>query len=256
MSLLRWGFGATSASLFVIGCGDSPPERPALLPSRPDQTPSSDAPLAGRYSDNVDALFDILIPAERRKDGSIIPGAREALADKVLHFDNFLPLAQAAGFFSNLPTPVLANLHGLGTTFRDALNADLDALSFSQKPLTAFRDLPFSMQQSVVDAAFADDARKPAMQIVRVACFTAYLGGVASDVGLRAIGFPPFENLSDGLAVSGYPRTRTGRLIDAAKENLSDLAAKNDLDDYTYNRAPKPTKGDALTFVNADGDLV
>ena len=51
------------------------------------------------------------------------------------------------------------------------------------------------------------------MWVVRSACFVAYLGAAYSDVGLREIGFPPFENLADGLAVSGYPRTRTGRLI-------------------------------------------
>ena len=57
-------------------------------------------------------------------------------------------------------------------------------------------------------------------------------------------------------AVSGYPRTRSGRTVDAAHENLAQLAAAHDLDDYTFNLAPAPTPGDDLTLlIDANGDL-
>jgi hypothetical protein len=94
------------------------------------------------------------------------------------------------------------------------------------------------------------------MLVLRAACFTSFLGAIDSDAGLRAVGFPAFEDMAAGIAVSGYPRTRDGRLIDAETEDLDALARAGELDDYTYNLQPEPTPGDDLSLViNADGDL-
>jgi hypothetical protein len=89
-----------------------------------------------------------------------------------------------------------------------------------------------------------------------VAAFLAWLGAVRSDIGLVAIGYPPFENHADGLAVSGYPRTTDGRLVDAEAEDLAALAASGELDDYTYNQVPAATAGvDLDDVLDARGDL-
>ncbi len=222
-----------------LGCGDSGGEWAPPAPSLPKEIPETGGrvPSSLRYADNVDALCDVLIPAERDHVGQIVsPGARETSPGKILRIEG---------------------LEELGDAFRVVLNGDLDALALLQRPLTPFRDLPRKLQEAVVRNAFADPARRPAMLVMRAACFTAYLGAASSDVGLRAIGYPPFENFADGLAVSGYPRTRSGRLIDASTEDLAALEAAGDLDDYTYNRAPAPTPGDDLLGVlDTDGDLL
>jgi hypothetical protein len=207
--------------------------------------------------DNVDALLDVLLPAETDASGNVTsPGAREVEADRVLRLDTFVPLAMAAGFLPPLPDHVTRGFATEGAA-REALNLDLDALASLERPLTAFRDLPRDLQQRVLDAALANDAHRPAILVVRAAALAAWLGALYSDKGLCEIGFPAFENFEDGLAVSGYPRTKSGRLVDAAKEDLAALAAKGDLDDYTYARAPLPTPSDDLSrVIDANGDLV
>lgn len=226
-------------------------------PALPKETGSDRVPPAP-YADNVDALCDVILPAERDADGNVTsPGAREAGADEVLRIASFVPLAQAQGLLPPLSDDAMKRLGNLDAPFRDSLNLALDAAAAVQKPLTRFRDLPRALQEAAVDSAFADPAQKPAMLVVRAACMTAYLGAFASDVGLRAIGFPPFEKFADGLAVSGYPRTRAGRLVDPTSEDLGALAASGDLDDYTFNEAPAPTAGDDLSkVIDANGDLL
>lgn len=255
-TLLGVGLGATT---ILSGCGTSTgraPPSPALPPETPGE--GSAAPSREAYADNVDALCDVILPAESDAAGKITsPGAREAGADKVLRIDTFVPLAIAQGFLPALSDLELSGLRDLAGTFRSTLNASLDLLAIRERPLTAFRNLPRGMQEAVVARAFADPAHRAAMLVVRAACFTAYLGAAFSDVGLQAVGFPPFESFDDGLAVSGYPRTRSGRKIDAATEDLKKLAAEGNLDDYTYNRAPSPTTGDDLSkILDANGDLV
>ena len=229
----------------------------APSPSLPPETGSGPvAPSA--YSDAVDALSDVLLPAERDGAGKVLSvGAREAGAHEVLRAASFVPLAQAQGLLPPLPDSVMTRLADLDGAFRDALNAALDAAALLQKPLTKFQNLPRALQEAAVDQAFADPAQKPALLVVRAACLTAYLGAVQNDAGLQDVGFPPFESFADGLAVSGYPRTKAGRLVDAATEDLAALAASGDLDDYTYNREPEPTPGDDLSSVlDANGDLL
>ena len=252
------GFGLGAAGILSAGCGTSPVRVPPP-PVLPVETPGegSAAPARARYADNVDALCDVILPAEIDATGKITsPGGREAGVDKVLRIESFVPLAIAQGFLPSLTDAEVSGLRDLAGSFRATLNADLDLLAVAERPLTMFRDLPRTMQESVVTRAFADPAQRPAMLVVRAACFTAYLGAAFSDVGLQAVGFPPFESFDDGLAVSGYPRTRSGRKIDAAKEDLGKLFAAGDLDDYTYNRAPAPTDGEDLAkLVDANGDL-
>ncbi len=250
-----FGF-ALGAVASLEGCRD--PGGVAAVPGLPSETSTEPLPARAPYADNVDALYDVLIPAELDALGKVSsPGAREVGADKVLRLATFVPLAVAQGLLPSLTEAEVSALGDLQGPFRATLNAGLDVLAVAQKPLTAFRDLPRALQEKVVAAAFADSVQRVPLLVVRAACFTAYLGAPFSDAGLRAIGYPPFENLADGLAVSGYPRTRAGRLIEASKENLVQLAASGDLDDYTYNRTPAPTTGDDLGLViDANGDLV
>ena len=240
----------------VGGCNaeDGTFRRNATLPT---EVPG-DPPAAERYSDNVDALCDVLLPAQFDASGALTsPGAREARVDKVLSTQNFASLAMSLGFLTSLSETTIANLNDLSDTVRAELNSALDALAALQRPLTSFRDLPRALQEAVVDDSFADDNRRPVLLVIRAACMGAYLGAMASDIGIQDIGFPPYENFDDGLAVSGYPRTRSGRLVDPATDNLAQLAAENDLDDYTYNLAPQPTSGDDLsTILNAEGDIL
>ncbi len=232
-------------------------DEPFPAASLPGETGSG--PAAGHaYSDNLDALADVLLPAERDASGKVTSvGAREAGVHEVLGTASFVPLAQAQGLLPAFGDAVTARLSDLNGPFRDATNAALDLLALAQRPLTAFRDLPRALQEAAVDQAFADPAMRPAMLVVRAACLTAYLGAVVNDAGLRDVGFPPFESFADGRAVSGYPRTKSGRLVDASTESLAQLDAAGELDDYTYNRAPAPTPGDDLsTVLDASGDLL
>ena len=254
-TMFGFALGAVAA---LDGCKDPGGDAVAAVPGLPAETSTTPLPARAPYADNVDALYDVLIPAEHDAAGKITsPGAREVGADKVLRLATFVPLAVAQGLLPSLTDAEVSALGDLQGPFRAALNAELDLLALLQKPLTAFRDLPRALQETVVTAASADPVQRVPLLVVRAACFTAYLGAPYSDAGLRAIGFPAFENLADGLAVSGYPRTRSGRLIDASKENLARLAASGDLDDYTYNRAPASTTGDNLSLViDANGDLI
>jgi hypothetical protein len=245
-------FGAA----IIVGCNSSSARNEDAGPSRPrpDEEPLDNSL---QYADNVDAVFDILLPAERDANGVITaPGARETGAGKVLAMEGFGLYALAQGFVPDLPGRVVDLLTRAGDAFRAAVNADLDLLAFARRPLVSFRSLPGTLREEIVAAAFDDPTQRSAMLLLRAAVFTAYLGGIGSDDGLRAVGFPPFEDLDGGLAVSGYPRTASGRLIDAEKEDLTALAERNDLDDYTYDRAPAPTPNDDLSnVIGPGGDL-
>ena len=213
--------------------------------SRRDAEPRRDGeddslPPEPRFADNVDALFDVLIPAEHDGKGKLIsPGAREAGANELLARARFGTLAVALGFVPLLPDAIMRELEDLGAAFRAALDADLDVLAALERPGVRFRDLPRSAQETLVDRAFEDPVRRPVMEIVRAASFTAYLGAVGNDVGLRAIGYPAFEDIAKGIAVSGYPRTVAGKR-----------------EDYTFNEAPPATTTEDLSLVlDENGDL-
>ena len=244
----------------VAGCaprsdGEDAPATPFALPA---QTPNGTVGPSARFTDDVAALCDVLLPSEHDANGKVIsPGAREVDVDGALRIQDFVAVASAQGLLPPLPDADVRRLGGATDAFRAALNVELAALAAREKPLTAFRDLPRATQEKIVDAAFDDDAQRPLVLVARAACFLAFLGAVTNDVGLRYVGFPPFESFADGLAVSGYPRTKSGRLVDVTKEDLAALAAKGDLDDYTYDRAPDVTAGDDLGAVlDAAGDLL
>lgn len=238
----------------LAGCSTQQDQRDAFkLP----EEPPNDRVDSTAFADNVDALADLLLPAERDGDRVTSPGAREAGFDRVLEDADFAKLLQQQGLLPPLPDAIARSFDGAGGSFRRIMNAALDAWAARERALTSFRELPPSIRATVVDRAFDDPALGPALSIVRAACFAAFLGAEVSDVGLREVGFPPFESFEDRLAVSGYPRTKSGRVIDAAKEDLGKLAAAGDLDDYTYNRAPAPTAGDDLSAIlTPDGDLL
>jgi hypothetical protein len=172
-----------------------------------------------------------------------VPGAREAGASRLLDDEAFGLFALGQGFVGPTTGRVAELLMRGGGAFRAVVNADLDALAFTRRPGVMFRALPSALREEVVAAAFDDDVHRPAMVFLRAAAFTAFLGAVTTDVGLRALGFPPFEDWDARIAVSGYPRTKAGRRIDVVKEDLAALEAKGDLDDYTYARAPQPDRG-------------
>jgi len=196
----------------------------------------SDLPPEAAFSDNVDALFDVLIPAERDAKGKLVsPGAREAGANEVLALDRFAALAVALGLVPQIDAAGVARLEELGGLLRTTLDAQLDVLATVERPGTRFRDLPRTAQERIVARALPLD---PLMQVVRAAAFTAYLGAVTSDVGHVAIGYPAFERLADGLAVSGYPRKVDGKI-----------------DDYTYNALPAGANADLSLLLDANGDL-
>jgi len=224
----------------------------------PAQTPGGDVGARAIFADDVAALCDVLLPTERDAKGNVVAaGAAEVDVDGALRIDSFVAAATAAGLLPPLADGDVQRLSGAADAFRAALNAELAVLAARAKPLTAFRDLPRATQEQIVVDALADTTRKPLVLVVRAATFLAYLGAVTNDTGLRAVGFPPFESFEDARAVSGYPRTMSGKLLDATKDDLAAYAAKNDLDDYTYNRAPAATSGDDLTLVlDAFGDLL
>ena len=136
--------------------------------------------------------------------------------------------------------PLVIALEELATSARAALNRDLDLMASFEMPLTPFSALPAATQSAIVARAFDDPLRRPVLLVIRAVCFLAYLGGGPSDLGLRAVGFPKFEDLADGVSVSGYPRMTDGRV-----------------DDYTFNQQPAPTSGDDLSLVlTPNGDLL
>ena len=224
----------------------------------PDEHAQFGAPTPVLYSDSVDALCDVLLPAEHDDDGVLTsPGAREARVDQVLGASSFVTLAVALGYVPALPDAAVTAIGATGDTLRTFLGAGLDALAQLERPLTEYRDLPREAQERLAAHAFDDDRLRPAMLLVRTACLAAYAGGIASDVGLRELGFPPFEDRAAGLAVSGYPRTPDGRLIDASTEDLRKLAAAGELDDYSYRTRPATAAGvDVSTLLDARGDLL
>lgn len=221
-----------------------------------DEPPSQNAPTPA-FADAVDASLDVFLPAERDDSGKVVsPGALEAGAGDLLALDDFARLAAARGLLAPFPEDVLALLDQGSAVFRAALNTELDVLATWQRPLTGFRDLPRWLQEAAIDDGMGDARVRPMLEVARVAAFLAFLGAVRSDVGLVAIGYPPFEDHADGLAVSGYPRTFAGRLVDAETEDLDALAASGELDDYTYNQAPAATGGvDLDDVLDARGDL-
>ena len=244
--------------ILAAGCAPGSDDQAASGLKMPDQVPGSEVPEASRHADDVAALCDVILPTERDKSGKLVsPGAAEANVDEALRIQDFVALAVAQGLLPPLPDAFVARFSVAADAFRATANAELAVLASRHRPLTAFRDLPRDLQETVVEDAFADDAQKPLLVVLRAATMLAYLGAVTNDVGLQAIGFPAFESFADGLAVSGYPRTRSGRLIDATKEDLAALAGKGDLDDYTYNREPAVTPGDPLaTILDVAGDLL
>jgi hypothetical protein len=244
--------------LFASGCAPTGEGDPAPSLPLPDQVPGGDVSGRPHHADDVAALCDVLLPTERDKAGAIVsPGASEADVDGVLRIQDFVAVATAQGILPPLPDAFVARFSGAADAFRVAANAELAVLAARHRPLTAFRDLPRELQETVVRDAFDDDAQRPLLVVLRAATFLAFLGAVTNDAGLRAVGFHPFESFEDGRAVSGYPRTKGGRLIDASKEDLAALAGKGDLDDYTYNREPAVTPGDPLaTILDAAGDLL
>ncbi|MGE0787194.1 MAG: hypothetical protein AB7S26_16100 [Sandaracinaceae bacterium] len=244
------GFGALSGACAMP---EPDPERrqvpiPDVVPPYdPESTPEG----------NLRALLDVLVPAERAEDGTLIrAGALEVEAFELLRLRTFLPAARALGFLPATVDPVLAGAEGFDAAIRAALDADLDALASIERPFTRFEHLPRALQVRAVRAGMDDPLRAPLLQFARAVAFIAYLGAVRSDMGLRAIGFPAFEDHAAGIAIRGYPRTREGRLVDAETEDLGALAAAGELDDYTFNLAPEPTDGDDLgAIVGPEGDL-
>lgn len=245
-----------SGALSALGCGgsDGPDPETEKPPNRIDP-PAANARV---HSDNVRALMDVLLPAELDATGRVVvPGALEAGADEILQLERFVSLARGQGLLPVALEPVLGAIETFDAALRLTLIADLDVLAFVQRPLTPFRKLPLELQERAVAAGFADPLRAPLLSYVRAVCFLAFAGAIRSDVGLRAMGYPPFEDHQGGIAVSGYPRTTSGRLVDPAAEDLEALAAAGQLDDYTFNRAPMPTAGDSLDGVlDARGDLL
>jgi hypothetical protein len=237
------------------GCAPADRIRDFSLPQQPE---SVEGVQPQNLVDNVDALFDLFIPAERSPEGTLLSaGARECMAERVLRIENFARLALARGLLPQSAERAANELAGGVDAFREAVNLTLDAWSAVERPLARFRDLSQDAQARVIGRAFDDPARAPAMLLLRAAAFTGYLGGIESDLGLRAVGHPAFEAFGDGLAISGYPRAAGGRLVtDMRRENLSALAAKGLLDDYTYNLAPGVTAGlDLARVLDANGDL-
>jgi hypothetical protein len=225
-------FAAVAALIAACDDDDVADGQARSRPPREEKLPE-----AGAFSDNVDALFDVLIPGEHDADGKLLsPGAREAGANEVLALDRFAALAVALGLVPPLADDARSRLEKLGAALRTTVDAELDVLAIVERPGTRFRDLPRPSQERIVERALVTS---PLVQVARAAAFTAYLGAVRSDVGLRAIGYPPFEDHEGGLAVSGYPRTTDGQV-----------------DDYTYNALPPGAGVDLAGILDERGDLL
>ena len=191
----------------VSACAAPSAGEKGTLPPLPDQ--KGDAP-PKEATDDVDALLDTLLP-----------GAHEAGVSEVLALPDFGQIAFDRGFIPVMPPDF--------DTARAALNADLARLAF---PLARFADHPRERREQLIENVL----EQPIFAALRAACFFAWLGGFTNDIGLRAVGLPPYENLADGLAVSGYPRKN----------------ADGTIDDYTYDRAPAPSIALGL---DENGDL-
>lgn len=259
-TLLAW-LGASGIVPACIADPSVEAEEPQL-PDRDDvdwpDAPSEPLDDADDASvENVEALMDILIPTERDANGEVIAvGALEAGAMDMLELSRFLPSARALALIPETATPGFEDLETFDAALRGLLSADLDALAFGQHPLTPFRNLARHEQEAVVRDAMEDPLTRPLLVFARAAAFIAFLGATHNDLGLIYAGFPPFEDFDAGVANRGYPRTSDGRLVDVNAEDLAELAARGDLEDYTYNLEPPPTVGDDLSAIlDENGDL-
>ncbi len=260
-TLLAW----LTASGIMPACIAEPSAeaREPQLPDREDvewpDAPSEPLDDANDASlENVEALMNIFIPTERDASGELVAvGALEAGAMQMLEFSRFLPSARALALIPETATPGFEDLETFDAALRGLLSADLDALAFGQHPLTPFRNLARHEQEAVVQDAMQDPLTRPLLVFARAAAFIAFLGATHNDLGLIYAGFPPFEDFEAGVANRGYPRTSDGRLVDVDTEDLAALAARGELEDYTYNLEPPPTAGDELSDVlDENGDLL
>ena len=236
----RGAFGLL-CGLTLLGCFRGNDGRAAPGVALPNQVP--DGTVGSQvHADDVAALCDVLLPTERDGDGKVIAiGALEADVDGVLRITDFVALGTAQGLIPPLPDADVARFSVAADALRDLANAELAVLASRHTPLTAFRDLPRDVQETIVRDAFADDAQKALFTVLRAATMLAFLGAITNDLGLQYAGFPAFESFADGLAVSGYPRMTNGQP-----------------DDYTYNRAPVATASPdpLLLILDANGDLL
>jgi hypothetical protein len=215
-------------ALAIAAC--RPPPRVSSPSQRPDEIPG-DPPPDERFSDSVDALFDVLLPAELDGNGALLSaGARETGADTVMETQSLVQLLIAQGLIGPLTADEIAAFDDLRGAARAGLNAQLDLLAEEEQPNTAFRHLSRPLQEKIVQRAFDDDAMKPLMQVLRTVCFVGWLGGTDDDRGLRELGFPAFE--------------QPGQL------------ESHGFSDYSFDRAPEATPGDDLSAVmTPTGDL-
>ena len=235
------------------GCVRSAPDEAVRTKTLPPSDPG-DLGNNVSYEDNVDALLDVFLPAGRDANGAVTsPGARELQAGRLFGDDGFIDLATGLGLLPALKSDVVQTATATEGGLRTAINALLDLRAAKVSPLTKFSELTRDDQLSVIDDAYADDTAKPLLDVVRVIAFVGYLGALYADDGLVAIGFPHYEDFANGLAVSGYPRTTDGRLVDATTEDLGALAASGTLDDYTYNATPAAFS--VALGLDANGDL-
>ena len=211
------------AGLFLFGTGCVPAADDTVNGGRTLPREDGTSPPAKENGDSVDALIDVMLP-----------DARDAGADQVLTTKGFLAIAIQQGLVPALSDETIRLVEDDRDQLRRTLGAALDAIAQEEKPLARYADLPRDTQEAIADRLFDDETHRPAMLAIRAACFFAWLGGFTNDKGLRAIGFPPFENFDDGLACSGYPRP--------------------DGDDYTYARAPAQVV-DLSLHLDVNGDL-
>ncbi len=235
----------------ACGPGPEPDDDPWTLPAELPKV------AGGTDADDVRALMDVLLPAETDAEGRLLsPGAGDVYAFSILQLDHYIPLAQGQGLLPPLPDTLLGDAMALDAFLVSGLAGELNRWAADLRPFSRFADLSAADQITLVDDAFDDPERRPVVEFVRGVCFLAYLGAVKNDKGLVEVGYPPFENFDDGLAVSGYPRTPQGRLIDAETEDLTELAALGQLDDYTYNLNPPPPADDLSSLLTPGGDLL
>lgn len=246
-----------SAAALPLGCARPLDLRPESAPKGPPvgrRPPPEETPL---YDDDLESLMDVILPSERGPGGELLKaGAVEVGAAAVLKLDNFVRLLRAQGLIQPGVLDLFDEHESFDARFRALLAEDLALLSALERPGTAFRRLPRALQEAAVERGLSDPSVAPFLELVRTACFLAYLGAVHTDQGLIDVGYPAFEDFAGGVAVSGYPRTLTGRRIDVEQEDVAALIRANNWDDYSYNRPPAPTPGDDLSDVmDPAGDL-
>lgn len=200
---------------------------------------SSDVPRFGFGSDadDVRALMDVLLPSESM-GGVYSPGANDVGAFSLLQLGRYIPAARNLGVLPALPDVVLQEALDFETDIVAFIAAELNAVQDSAAPLTRFSQLSDSQKIDIVTDGFADTTTFPVYEYVRGVCFLAFLGAMESDAGLVAVGYPPFEDFSAGLAVSGYPRTHAGVFIDLGMDGPDALPASGEYVDYTFNETP------------------